>query len=860
MSGYKQLPSLRWFVTPWPGPVLRQLALLLLLLCAASLHAAAADKPLPAGERSFLSNHERAWLDSQAASVRVAPESNYPPFSFAQSGVWMGLSSDFLRLIEDRLGVHFQVLAPQNLDAILKQAQAGSADLVTSLKSTPERDKYLVFTPPYIKVPTVIVTRNQNSMGKWPEAFAGTRVAVGNGYGVQRYLERAYPAVALTLVVDDLDGLHKLAFGEVDAVIMDVASASYFIAHEKITGLRVHSAFEYEYALSFAVRKDLALLRDVLAKALQDIPEADKQAILAKWINLDRNPLQLLRARVEPWLPYIFLMAAALGSGLLVAFVGRRRRLQQALDASHRLEEANHLLLEQQAFTRTIADALPSMIGYWGADLHCRFANKAYAQWFNIPVAGMVGMHLRDVADAAHIRAHEAPMQAALAGQVQAFQREAQQPDGAVTHQAVQYLPHVLQGDVVGFFVLVEDITEMKRAESSLRRLNEELAVQAHAAREANLAKSAFLANMSHEIRTPLGAITGMARLIRREPLSVDQSDRLDKLETAARHLGATISDILDLSKIEANKIVLEAATVDIHLLLNGVAQMVQDSARQKSLQLHTDLAPMPPGLVGDETRLRQALLNFAGNAIKFTDAGSVTLRAMALADSEDSTLLRLEVQDTGPGIAIDQQHKLFEPFVQADSSTTRKYGGSGLGLAITRRLAQAMGGEVGLESAPGQGSRFWMTVRLKKGEATQPLPPMEAGTDAPALLRRHFAGQRVLLVDDDAFNREIGAILLQDVGLEVDLAEDGQQAVEMAGRAAYALILMDMQMPRLDGLEATRQIRCLPGLARTPIVAMTANAFKEDRLRCLQAGMDDYLTKPVDPGVLYAILLRHLQ
>jgi len=261
-----------------------------------------------------------------------------------------------------------------------------------------------------------------------------------------------------------------------------------------------------------------------------------------------------------------------------------------------------------------------------------------------------------------------------------------------------------------------------------------------------------------------------------------------------------------------------------------------------------------------ESTRLRQALLNFAGNAIKFTDAGSVTLRAMALADSEDSTLLRLEVQDTGPGIAIDQQHKLFEPFVQADSSTTRKYGGSGLGLAITRRLAQAMGGEVGLESAPGQGSRFWMTVRLKKGEATQPLPPMEAGTDAPALLRRHFAGQRVLLVDDDAFNREIGAILLQDVGLEVDLAEDGQQAVEMAGRAAYALILMDMQMPRLDGLEATRQIRCLPGLARTPIVAMTANAFKEDRLRCLQAGMDDYLTKPVDPGVLYAILLRHLQ
>ena len=811
------------------------------------------------GDRKLLNAQERAWLDSTASTVRVAPELNYPPFSFAQAGVWKGISADFLHLIEDRLGVRFQELAPQNLDAILKQSQGVEADLVTSIKSTPERERYLAFTPPYVSVPTVIVVSQTSTLGTWPDAFIGKKIGVGNGYGVHRYLEGTFPDVALTPVNDDLDGLRKLAFGEVDAVVMDIASASYFIEREKITGLRIHSEFDYQYDLSFAVRKELVPLRDLLTKALLDIPEREKLAILDKWIRLDRNPLGLLRARLEPWLPLIFLVAAALASGSVVAILARRRRMREAQAAARRLQEANQQLQQQQDFTRTIADALPSMIGYWSADLQCKFANRAYEESFRPKDSGIVGRHLKDVAPESFVRAHASRMQAALAGQAQHFQREARAADGSPKYHSVQYIPHFHQGQVLGFFVLVEDITELKHAAGHLEALNQELAVQVQAAQSASVAKSAFLANMSHEIRTPLAAITGMARLIRREPLSPGQTDRLTKLELAAKHLGATISDILDLSKIEADKLVLEESAIDIQRLLNDVADIVQESAQEKGLQLRTEADTFSHELLGDETRLRQALLNFAGNAVKLTERGTVILRAKTLADAPDALTLQLEVEDTGPGIAPEQQARLFEPFIQADSSTTRQHGGTGLGLAITKRLAQAMGGDAGLHSALGRGSTFWLTANLKKGAAIASAPPVPVAADAAEALRRQFAGQRVLVVDDDEINREIGAFLLQDVGMAVDMAADGQAAVEKVRQQAYALVLMDMQMPRMDGLQATRLIRALPGQVHLPIIAMTANAFNEDRQQCLDAGMDDYVTKPVDPGVLYAALLRQL-
>lgn len=569
------------------------------------------------------------------------------------------------------------------------------------------------------------------------------------------------------------------------------------------------------------------------------------------------------------------------------------------------------------------------------------------------------------------------------------------QPDGRITHH----------------LAIKEDITDRKRVAAELDRHRHhledlvvertaELIAAKEAAEAANRAKSTFLANMSHEIRTPLNAIIGFAHLLRRKAGDPDQQEKLSKVMDAARHLLMILNDVLDLSKIEAGRLVLEQSDFELDDILSHVCALVADKARAKDLELVVETDPglsHAPVLRGDPTRLTQILLNYLGNAMKFTERGSITLRGRVLEDGAADLLLCFEVRDTGIGIASEHLARLFEAFEQADGSTTRQYGGTGLGLAINRRLARLMGGDVGVESRPGVGSTFWCTVRLGKSarppawradsalrgrralladdlpearlalsamlralglrveavdsgaaaltavadadacgepfdlvlldwrmpeldgletarrlsalplvrspvallvtaheepelrEAAQrvglravlvkpvtlsalhdalrqaldnrdrvaPTAPI-ASTAEQVLVQRH-RGARLLLAEDNPINQEVALDLLRGAGLSVDLAENGREAVARARVNAYDLILMDVQMPELDGLGATRAIRQLPGYARTPILAMTANAFSDDRARCLAAGMTDHVGKPVEPERLFAALLQWL-
>ncbi len=386
---------------------------------------------------------------------------------------------------------------------------------------------------------------------------------------------------------------------------------------------------------------------------------------------------------------------------------------------------------------------------------------------------------------------------------------------------------------------------------------NAALAEARDAAERASLAKSSFLANMSHEIRTPMNAILGLAHLLRKEIAEPRQLERLDKIHNAALHLLAIINDILDISKIEAGKLQLESTEFGLDGVFDSICAMTGERAAAKGLRLVRDLGPGLDGrFVGDPLRLGQILLNFIGNAVKFTEHGEIALRAAVDRENGDETVVRFEVADTGIGIAPEALPRLFSAFEQADSSTIRRFGGSGLGLAISRRLAELMGGEVGVSSVPGQGSRFWCTVRLRRvaGPAI-PVAVAAGGEALEAELRRAHAGQRVLLAEDNEINREVVLELLSDIDLRVDAAEDGEQAVRRLRETPYDLVLMDVQMPVMDGLAAAREIRRLPGCETLPILALTANTYEEDIAACLAAGMNAHVAKPVDPDRLYRTL-----
>ncbi len=827
-------------------PYLLLIIFMVIALGAPGAKGGAAEKPrLTAEEQSFLASH---------GPIVFVSQTSYPPFEFRQkNGTLDGISIELARWITTELGIETR-FDSMSFQEAQQAVLSGKADVITSLFYSEKRAEKFSFTEPIVDVPASIFVKADRPDITGLADLNGKRIAIQRGDYAKEFLEAK--GIRFELVATDsfAEATEAMLSDRADLLIGDEQIVLYYLYSNRLTewAKRVGEPL-YVGKNCMAVSKSSPVLASILSKSVKYAQQVGVVDIIhRKWLGTALVPQQGLLGRAVPYL----LAVSSVGlAGTLLVLVWNRQLRRKVAEKTEELEKGKMELQKSNAQSRLLLDNSSDLIWHLAPDGRFLYASPSWKRVTGYEPEEIVGSQFQLIVHSDDLPACLGYLQNVLSSKEVSTTPEYRtlHKDGTWHwHQATGTPVLGADGTAISVVGVSRDITERRLAEEELCRAK-------FAAESANRAKSAFLANMSHEIRTPMNGVLGMAELLGFTELTPRQQEYLDCIRSSGKSLLALINDVLDLSKIEAGKVELECRDFSVRQSIQDVVNTQLSTIFKKHLDLTVSLADELPEVVkGDQLRFKQILLNLLGNAVKFTPTGSITITADLLEQQQFSTLVRVAVRDTGIGMTSEVQQRIFEPFAQADTSTTRSYGGTGLGLSICLQLANLMGGTITVESCEGQGSCFCLDLPFRAGSAAADrlgadmMQPEETGWEGPPLT--------VLIAEDNGTNLMYLQGLLGKLGLgTTTTAENGWQALERWQQGGIDLILMDIQMPEMDGDQALRLIRQEEQQhgGHTPVIALTAYALRGDRERLLQAGFDGYLPKPLNMTALRDELQR---
>ena len=902
-----------------------------------------------------LTEQERRYIQEHP-TITLGADYSWAPYDFVDaSGKHVGISADFLKLIEVKSGLKIEV-RPDKWFMTMQRMQNREIDGLTSAVKTPKREKFLLFTKPYVTMPLVIIVPTQNQEIKSIDDLKDKIVAVNEGSYLHEWLSKHYPEIKLLLTSSNNDALEEVSVGNANAYIGNIAVATYIIKHNFLANLKIVNKLPaMQTAVSVAIDKNKALLFSIMQKALNAVNESERRAIINKWFDatlLDTIGTKLTTLTQEErnwikkhpvitysevnWKPLSIIEHDRMGGmlGDYLQLLAKRTGLQFSYKPSsswpdvlknfqeHKIDLVpgvgenpyeNSLGLisktfvsfpfvlvtkNENSFVNNIDDIKDKVITvpkYFTSYNYLKeykkdikiIATDSIMESLELVKEGKAYAFLGHMAVAMYYVGRYYPNELHIAGKIdfrfnhkflvqknnpmllsiinkfvksitdQERQEITKRWLAVTVHEAKDYTLFFQIAAV--FFLLIlaslywnaklsQEIRERRKIEAELKKAKEE-------AESANRSKSEFLANMSHEIRTPMNAIIGFTELLNEQLTEPRLKSYVKTIQSAGNTLLMLINDILDLSKIEAGKMNLQVVPTNVYELFDEIGAIFAPTIQSKSLELYIDIdKKMPESVLLDATRVRQIIFNLIGNAVKFTSTGRISLQLRTLkVDEHNSKVdILITVEDTGVGIPKEQLQKIFQAFEQKDGQNNREYGGTGLGLAISKRLTEMMGGEIAVESQEGKGSKFEIHL-FGIDIASLQKPSKELQNQEEQI---EFEKAKILIVDNVQDNRELLVSNFQETNVEVESASNGLEAVKMAEKYAYDLIIMDIRMPVMDGYEATKAIKKKINI---PIIALTASVIKGEIAETQKEIFDAYLQKPVRKKELFSALKRFI-